>query len=232
MKNLIKKIKETKISYWFLGITAYYFVGAFMQNLLSVKTLGNSAMAIVTAGTLISWSVFGAIDIITEVWGKKVAIRTFWTSAILNLIFTGICWIAILIPGTNDFVGSAYAVILGTGWRIAICSMLAFILSNYTNTLIMHVMKSKSKNKKDGKEFSLRLVLSTLAGQIIDNALFFTLAFAPFGIAGTIEMSWIFILEVVAFTTTIEVIVEGAFSPLFHKFTLYLESKKNLEGDK
>lgn len=42
-----------------------------MQNILAVKTFGNSMIAITTGGTLISWLVFACMDVVTEIWGKK-----------------------------------------------------------------------------------------------------------------------------------------------------------------
>lgn len=58
-----------------------------------------------------------------------------------------ICWIAIIIPGTSDFIQSSYATVLGTGWRIVIGSITAFLLGNFINTQIMYLMKIKSKDQ-------------------------------------------------------------------------------------
>lgn len=223
---MLNKLKNIKLSNWIVIITACYIAGAIMQNILAVKTFGTSVIAITTGGTLISWLVFACMDVITEIWGKKRAIRTFIGGAILNLLFNLVCWIAITIPGTSDFIQNSYSIVLGTGWRIVIGSITAFLLGNYINTQIMHLMKVHSKDQNDSKRFMFRAIISTLFGQLIDNGLFYLIAFAPLGIPGTVENSWSMILQLVVVTTCIETIVEAIVSPLTAKFVKHLKNKK------
>lgn len=223
---MLDKLRKIKLSNWIVIITACYIAGAIMQNILAVKTFGTSVIAITTGGTLISWLVFACMDIITEIWGKKRAIRTFIGGAILNLLFNLVCWIAITIPGTSDFIQNSYSIVLGTGWRIVIGSITAFLLGNYINTQIMHLMKVHSKDQNDSKRFMFRAIISTLFGQLIDNGLFYLIAFAPLGIPGTVENSWSMILQLIVSTTCIETIVEAIVSPLTAKFVKHLKNKK------
>ena len=222
---MLNKLKNIKISNWLVIITAGYIAGVIMQNILAVKTFGNSMIAITTGGTLISWLVFACMDVVTEIWGKKRAIQTFACGAIFNLLFNLVCWIAIIIPGTSDFIQSSYATVLGTGWRIVIGSITAFLLGNFINTQIMYLMKIKSKDQNDSKRFMFRAVVSTLFGQLIDNALFYLIAFAPLNIPGTVENSWAMIGQLVLFTTCIETLVEAIVSPLTAKFVKHLKLK-------
>lgn len=223
---MFSKLKNIKLTDWLVAITAFYIAGSVLQNILAVKTFGTELVAITTGGTIISWLVFACMDVITEIWGKKRAIKTFVASAIFNLIFNAICWIAIALPGTSDFVQGSYSVVLGTGWRIAIASITAFLLGNYINTQIMHVMRIHSKDENNSKGFMFRAVLSTLFGQLVDNGLFYLMAFAPIGIAGTIENPWSLIGQLVLFTTGIETIVEAIVSPCTARFVKYLRTKK------
>lgn len=223
---MFSKLKNIKLTDWLVAITAFYIAGSVLQNILAVKTFGTELVAITTGGTIISWLVFACMDVITEIWGKKRAIKTFVASAIFNLIFNAICWIAIALPGTSDFVQGSYSVVLGTGWRIAIASITAFLLGNYINTQIMHVMRVHSKDENNSKGFMFRAVLSTLFGQLVDNGLFYLMAFAPIGIAGTIENPWSLIGQLVLFTTLIETVVEAIVSPCTARFVKYLRTKK------
>lgn len=223
---MLKKLKNIKLSNWIVILTAGYIAGAIAQNILAVKTFGTTMIAITTGGTLISWLVFACMDVITEIWGRKRAILTFTGGAILNLFFNLICWIAIQIPGTNDFIQSSYETVLGTGWRIVLGSITAFLLGNFINTQIMYLMKVHSKDQNNSKGFMFRAILSTLLGQLVDNGLFYLIAFSPLGIAGTVENPWHMILQLVIFTTCIETIVEAIVSPLTAKFVKHLKSKK------
>lgn len=223
---MLKKLKNIKLSNWIVILTAGYIAGAIAQNILAVKTFGTTMIAITTGGTLISWLVFACMDVITEIWGRKRAILTFTGGAILNLLFNLICWIAIQIPGTSDFIQSSYETVLGTGWRIVLGSITAFLLGNFINTQIMYLMKVHSKDQNNSKGFIFRAILSTLLGQLVDNGLFYLIAFSPLGIAGTVENPWHMILQLVIFTTCIETIVEAIVSPLTAKFVKHLKSKK------
>lgn len=230
MEELSRKKQPIKLSTYFIILVSFYMVGSVMQNILATKTFGTPEISITTGGTIISWLVFLCMDVITEIWGKKRAIRCFWISGILNLLFSGIAWICIAIPGNNDFINGSYEVILGTGWRIVIASITAFLLGNYANTMIMYWMRVNSKNPNKTFGFMIRAVLSTLIGQLIDNALFYLIAFSPIGIPATIEQSWITILQLVGFTTAIETVVEAAVSPLTSLFIKKLRACKLEEG--
>lgn len=219
-------MENKKLINWLIVITAFYVTGSVLQNILAVKTFGNILFAVTTGGTLISWLVFACMDVITEVYGKKRAILTFTGSALLNICFNIVCWIAIAIPGTNDFVGSAYSTVLGTGWRIAIGSIVAFLLGNYINTQIMYLMKKHSKNPDKSLGFIGRAITSTFFGQLVDNGLFYLISFAPLGIVGTVENPWQMIGTLVLCTTLLETIIESFVSPLTAKFVKHL---KNLQ---
>ena len=219
-------MENKKLINWLIVITAFYVTGSVLQNILAVKTFGNILFAVTTGGTLISWLVFACMDVITEVYGKKRAILTFTGSALLNICFNIVCWIAIAIPGTNDFVGSAYSTVLGTGWRIAIGSIIAFLLGNYINTQIMYLMKKHSKNPDKSLGFIGRAITSTFFGQLVDNGLFYLISFAPLGITGTVENPCQMIGTLVLCTTILETLIESVVSPLTAKFVKYL---KNLQ---
>ncbi|MCD8315396.1 MAG: queuosine precursor transporter [Firmicutes bacterium] len=214
----MSKLKHISKQSYLTAVTSFFIAGSVLQNILAVKSFGTETTAITTGGTLISWAVFASMDIVTEAWGKKRAVTTFTVSAIFNLAFNLICWIAILLPGTSDFIAEAYKTVLGTGWRIAVASVLAFWLGNYVNAAIMHTMRRRSKNEESRIGFEARAVTSTLLGQIVDNSLFYIIAFSPLGISGTVENSWITIIQLVCFTTIIETVVEGVVSPVTARF--------------
>ena len=77
---------------------------------------------------------------------------------------------------------------------------------------IIAVMKKTTK--KDGKTaFFIRSSFSTLIGQLIDNALFMVLAFAPIGIS-VYEMMWKDIFSSVIIGTVIELLIESCMVPI------------------
>ena len=240
MKNFWNKLKSYKFNTYMLVLTIFYAMGSVMINLMAIRTFGyydefTPIIQVTTAGSLISWLVFACMDIVTEVCGKKKAIQMFWITGILNVIVTGVAALACLIPGTPG-TEQAYVGVFGFNWGIALASIAAFLLGNYANSIIMFIMKTRASDPKSGKGFTLRVIISTLVGQFIDNAFFYILALAPgFGIGGLSNefvrcANWGLLWMMVGFTTGIELAVETLFSPLFHKFARFLINKQKEEG--
>lgn len=67
----------------------------------------------------------------------------------------------------------AFNFVFGLAPRIAIASLIAFLVGSFLNAYVMSRMKLAS----NGKHFSVRAVLSTLAGESADSLIFFPIAF-------------------------------------------------------
>lgn len=247
MKKLLNKLGAVKASTYMLILFLFYSAGSLIINLMAVKTLGyydtidyathwgNAIIPVTTAGTCLSWLVFAAIDIIAEVYGKKTTVKTFWIVAIINLILTVAAALIVFIPG-NPWTKDAYDGVFGGNWGITLASIIAFLIGNYVNAIIMVIMKSRSEDKGSVKAFTFRVIVSTLVGQFLDNAIFYIVALAPgFGLGGFVNeavrcATWGNLFTIVGFTTGIELVVEVLFAPLFHKFAQFLIKKNEAEG--
>ena len=207
-------MKKLDFKTWILILGAFYFSGSLIQNLLAVKMLGTTTFTVCDSGTLISWLVFACMDIVTETMGKKSAIKYFTIASGLNLFFSIIYMIVMILPGTDEVMSESFANVFGTNWRIVFSSITAFWIGNYINAFIMYAMRVKSKNENSTAGFMARAILSTIFGQLVDNTLFSVMAFGPFGIPGTYEIPWIAIFQTVAFGTFMETISEAVFSPI------------------
>lgn len=103
---------------------------------------------------------------------------------------------------------------LGQTWRFLIAGFVAYVLANFVNTGTMWLLKAKhGKNK-----LWFRVMLSTLFAQIIDNLLFWSIAFAPLGISA-LEKAWGEILLSVAVQVVLEVVIEAMVSPITIKLS-------------
>ena len=207
-------MKKLDFKTWILILGAFYFSGSLIQNLLAVKMLGTTTFTVCDSGTLISWLVFACMDIVTETMGKKSAIKYFTIASGLNLFFSIIYMIVMILPGTDEVMSESFANVFGTNWRIVFSSITAFWIGNYINAFIMYAMRVKSKNENSIAGFMARAIVSTIFGQLVDNTLFSVMAFGPFGIPGTYEIPWIAIFQTVAFGTFMETISETVFSPI------------------
>ena len=92
----------------------------------------------------------------------------------MNFLTIGFARLAITLPAAPFWEGEeSFNFIFGLAPRIAVASLLAFLLGSFLNAYIM----SKMKVATQGKYFSLRAILSTIAGESADSLLFFPLAF-------------------------------------------------------
>ena len=112
-------------------------------------------------------------DCIVEVWGFNKAKFLIWTGFLMNFLFVFFGYVADLIPGApywNNEEG--FHNLFGLAPRVAAASFLAFLSGSFLNAYVMSVMKVAS----GGRRFSLRAVLSSVAGETADSLIFFPIA--------------------------------------------------------
>ena len=188
MKTKARQIKELQLMSIFMAVYAVFTV---IQNLFEMKTLGTPAFAVGGGGVMLSWATFMIMDITTELFGEKKTIQIYTLAGLLNLFIVLLSQLVIAIPGVYPEQNEAFRLIFSNGIRTALASFTAFWCGNFINMKVMVGMKKALKENQKGNGFLLflRAVLSTIAGQTIDNLLFATLAFAPIGLSA-FEMTW------------------------------------------
>ena len=154
--------KTVSLPFMLLGIL--FNVCLVASNLLETKVIQLGPIT-ATAGLIVFPISYIINDCIAEVWGFKKARLIIWSGFAMNFLTIGFARLAITLP--------AAPFIFGLAPRIAIASLLAFLLGSFLNAYIM----SKMKVATQGKYFSLRAILSTIAGESADSLLFFPLAF-------------------------------------------------------
>ena len=158
-------------------------------------------------GTLLFPFAYVLGDVLTEVYGFKVTRRVIWTGFI-TLAFASLFFFVLrVLPGEalwEERAGSAaYNAILGgmsTG-GIALASLSAFLAGKFSNSIILSRLKVLMK----GRALWVRIIGSSLVGQLIDSLIFVSVA----SLTGV--FSWeLFVTLVVTnylFKVAIEVIV-------------------------
>lgn len=192
-----------------VGVIAFYLAGSVMQNVLATKTFDTGGVSPAAAGILLTPFVFACSDVMTEVMGKKSALRVCYIGAGVNILWALVCQVAIAIPGNNEFMATAFAAILGSTLRITMASIVAYIGGSWVNNTIMDTLHGKDGT---GKYFK-RAVLSTFAGQMIDDYVFCFLAFAPLGIS-PIENPWSVIALMPFLSAVLETVIEACVTPV------------------
>jgi uncharacterized integral membrane protein (TIGR00697 family) len=157
--------------------------------------------------------VFG--DILTEVYGYSRARRVIW-SGFAALIFAAImaAVVVALPPAPNWPNQTVYEIAFGNTWRIALASMIAYFCGEFVNSYVL----AKMKVATNGRFMGARFVGSTVAGEAVDSALFYPLAFYNSGIMPNELVFTLVISQFVAKT-----LVEVAFLPITYRIVNFLK---------
>ena len=148
--------------------------------------------------------VFG--DVLTEVYGYARARRVIWTG-FAALVFAAImAAVVVALPPAPTWENQkVYEIAFGNTWRIAGASMLAYFCGEFVNSYVLAKMKVAS----EGRHMGLRFVASTVAGEAVDSAIFYPLAFYNSGIMPNELVATLVMAQFVTKTC-----VEIAFLPL------------------
>ncbi|MFK4640608.1 queuosine precursor transporter [Paenarthrobacter histidinolovorans] len=122
-------------------------------------------------------------DVMSEVYGFKVARKAIITSFALS-VFASLCyWVIIILPGFNDDYGTAkQAAIegaLGPVPQIVLASLLAFLAGQTINSWILVKMKARTGEKS----LWARLMGSSVVGEFVDTLIFCSIAASVIGIS-------------------------------------------------
>ncbi len=161
------------ISYRLVIITAIFITCLITANIIAVKVISLGPVILPAAIFVFPLSyIFG--DVLTEVYGYRVARRVIWLGFICNLIFVFFAWVGQLLPPAPFWEGQeAYASILGYTPRLLAASFFGYLVGEFVNSFILAKMKILTK----GRWLWSRTIGSTVVGQGLDTSIFITLAF-------------------------------------------------------
>ena len=119
--------------------------------------------------------IFG--DILTEVYGYRVCRRIIWTGFVWLILYNLILQICIVLPPEAEWqkqVGQeSFARVFSLSPRLVVAGVVGFFWGEFSNAYVMARMKVWTA----GKHLWSRCIGSTLVGELVDTALFCTVAF-------------------------------------------------------
>ncbi|MDN5204586.1 queuosine precursor transporter [Fulvivirgaceae bacterium BMA10] len=192
---------------------------AVISNIMFTNMVSSKIVTIfgldATVANVFYAAIFLATDLLSEHYGKKVALRAVW------LGFFALVPIVFFAPLVNMFQGTLYSqdvhyalgVIFGKAVRISVASLAAYLLANFFDVWWFHKIKNRYPDKK---YLWLRNNGSTILSQFIDNSTFTLLAFAaavPFDALWQIFISGYIIKIIVAVCDTPFVYLSHFFKP-------------------
>jgi uncharacterized integral membrane protein (TIGR00697 family) len=151
--------------------------------------------------------IFG--DVLTEVYGYARARRVIWCGFGALAFASIMASVVVALPPAPFWKHqAAYEVAFGSTWRIASASMVAYFCGEFVNSFVLAKMKIATR----GRWLWTRTIGSTLAGEAVDSAIFYPLAFYGSGIIANQALPLLMVTQFV-----VKVVVEVVFTPVTYK---------------
>lgn len=204
-----------KNSYRLMFVTALFVTCLITANIIAVKIIGIGPLVLPAAVVVFPLSyIFG--DILTEVYGYKLARRVIWLGFFCNLLFVVFAGIGQKLPAAPFWDGQgAYETILGYTPRLLAASFLGYLAGEFTNSFLLAKLKLLTK----GRWLWTRTIGSTVIGQALDTTIFIVVAFS-----GVASLPILIVSHWVA-----KVIIEVIFTPVTYMVVNYLKKKDTVD---
>ncbi len=185
-----------------LGLIVFNLILCNIQVLKTVQLFGLTT----TLGNVLYGSVFLATDILSEFYGKEEARKGVLLGFMTLVMATGYMQISLLYtPAADDWVQPHLEAIFGFMPRVALASLLAYLVSQHHDVWAYHFWKSKTQ----GRMLWLRNNASTMVSQGLDSVIFCLVAF--WGV-----FPWPVVMEILLTTYLLKFIVAVADTPFIY----------------
>ena len=204
------------ISYRLVIIIAIFITCLITANIIAVKVISLGPFTLPAAIFVFPISyIFG--DILTEVYGYRVARRVIWLGFLCNLLFVFFAWIGQILPSASFWGGQgAYENILGYTPRLLAASLGGYLVGEFINSFVLARMKVLTA----GRWLWSRTIGSTIIGQGFDTAIFITIAFigTSSSVPTMILHHWV-----------VKVAIEAIFTPVTYVIVGWLKRKEGID---
>ncbi|WP_145452723.1 queuosine precursor transporter [Staphylococcus hominis] len=195
------------------GLIAWVAIGTIIANIQVIKTVDIFGIS-ATLGNVMFASIYLATDILNDIYGRKVAKRAVWLGFSSTLVMIIVMQMSLhFIPAPEDISQKALSTIFDLVPRIALGSIIAYIIGQHVDVFIFSMIK---KVFQSDKTFIIRAYGSTVLSSIIDTALFVTIAFI-----GTLPASVVFEIFITTYVlklvSTIFNVPFGYIAKLFYR---------------
>lgn len=157
-----------------VAINAVFIMSLLIANVVAGKIL--SIFGLIVPAAVVAYGItFLCTDVINEIWGKDETQRTVILGLKIQVASLVLILFALALPSApfaKDF-GESFNIVLGQNARVVFASLTAYLISQYHDVILFHFWRKKT----EGKHKWLRNNASTLVSQMVDTAIFITIAF-------------------------------------------------------
>lgn len=153
-----------------------YLASLFASNTLGLKIMPFIFGSHLSVAVFFFPVVFLMTDVIGEVYGKRLAKLFVRMGLISTAMFLAYSFLSVSMPWAEKglWARESYELIFGVSGRIALASLVAFIIAEYQDVFTFFFVRAKL----GAKLFWLRSLISNLWSQLLDSAIFMIIAFA------------------------------------------------------
>lgn len=191
------------IRYGKIALVLFYVFQIILANFFVLKQISLFGFS-VTASDVFAIGAFFSVNLLREFFDKRLTYQAIWIGFISMIGFMLLGQIHLLYaPNSFDYTQNAYSTLLSPTPRIAISSLITFLIVQRFDVMFFH----KLKQKTEGKYLSTRMTVSLLISQLYDTILFSCLA-----LYGIVES----IFSVILVSYLIKVIITMILTPFTH----------------
>lgn len=158
-------------------------------------------------------------DVLTEVYGYGPARKVVWYGTCAQVVATGIFSFVAWCPPSAAFgANDAFLTVLSTAPQVVAFGTIAVFLGDISNNYVL----AKMKVWTGGRMQALRFVASTVVGQGVNTAFFYT-----FGLWGVLPSAALF--QSILFASVAKVLVEIVMLPFTIRFANWLKVREGVD---
>ena len=164
---------KNKVSVVFMMLAILFTVCLIASNLFATKVFALGSITLPGAVVIFPIS-YILNDCFTEVWGYRKARLVIWTAFAMNFFVAITGQLVAMLPAASFWNGADhFNYVFNMAPRVAFASLLAFLTGSTLNAFVI----SKMKVATEGKGFSFRAILSSIAGEGLDSLIFMPIVF-------------------------------------------------------
>ena len=215
-------MKKTKVSELQLILTVLSVACLMISNVITFKQMQLPFGVTIAGATLMFPITYILSDVFSEVYGYRWSRITCYIAFAMNALMVAAFAAAIIVPAPAYWENQeAFQTVLGNTPRVLIASFAAFVVGDLANDRVFKKMKEKYPDSHKG--FSVRAIVSSLVGEIVDSLIFF-----PIALGGQLPTNALIIMMVTntLLKTGYELVILPVTTAVVNKVSAYEEKQK------
>ena len=157
-------------------VTALFITLYLVSNIMAVKVVSFFGVFYFDAGTITFPFAYMLGDVLTEIWGYRIAKKVIWLTLLCNILLVLCTQIGVWMPSPDylEQSATAYNTVFTYVPRIVLGSLTGFLLGELSNAWLMERIKRLTR----GRYLWVRTIGSSVVGYLFDSLPFVLIAFA------------------------------------------------------